>query len=376
MKRLFACLFCLGVLAAPMQTYARTEHPAATAGTETPAAPTPTTSEATDAPTLESLTAEVDALKKKATAWEKIRAHLPRFSGYIQLRYDWSENKSDFSIKRARLDLKGDIISKIDYRMQIDFANSVKLVDAFINYKPFNEFKIKLGQFKIPFSIETDFSPNKLEFTDYALPLRKLMAYSDVSGLKASGRDLGLEIHGGFLRQDDGRDLIGYDVAVLNGQGINTSDANKSKDIAARLMLRPVAGLTVSGSYYRGEYGKGHLLRQRYSAGVSFDRNRWVARGEWFGGRTGTDEGSRFDSDGWYAVVGFRATKTLMPALHCESFTENTDIRSETCQTNYGAGLVWQPIKYLRCQLNYNWQDMPKGVEDSNAVVVMVTGMF
>ncbi len=330
-------------------------------------------------PTLEQLSAEVATLKAQTSTWDKILSHLPKISGYIQLRYQWADGSSDlstFDIKRARLDFKGNIFAKMDYRLQVDFAGSPKIADAYLDYKPFNEFKVKLGQFKIPFSIETDFSPNKLEFADYALPLRKLMAYSDVAGYKASGRDQGINFHGGFLRQDDGRDIIGYDVAVLNGQGINNSDQNKSKDIAARLMVRPAACLTLSGSYYRGEYGADdakYLLRERYSAGVSFDSGRWVARGEWFGGKTGIAEGGTFDSDGWYAVLGFRATKTLMPALHCESFTENTDMDSR--QTNYGVGLAWQPVKYLRCQLNYNWEDY-NYKKDGNAVVVMITGMF
>lgn len=45
-----------------------------------------------------------------------------------------------------------------------------------------------------------------------------------------------------------------------------------------------------------------------------------------------------------------------LPAVRYDTFLENS-ARSSSRQTNYTAALTWQPVKYLRCQLNYTYED-------------------
>lgn len=349
-------------------------------------AQTPADVRPADTALLEELSAKVDSLERKTSTWDKILAHLPRVSGYIQLRYQWDDaDQSSFTVRRARLDLKGDIAKHFDYRLQVEFASKVQIVDAFVQYKPFRQLNVKVGQYKIPFSIEnTEYAPLKFEFIDYPMALRKLMGFSEVIGgetLSATGRDMGLTLYGGFGKRD-GYDLVKYDFGVFNGSGINKSDNNRSKDIVARLSVHPVAGLTVSGSYYWGEYGEAYLKRQRYAVGVCYDRGPVVVRSEWVGGKTGivateTAPANDLNSDGWYAMLGWRATHALMPVARYESFYANSDVRSDTRQTNYTVGLLWQPFKQLRCQLNYTYENYatPK-TGDKNVVALMLTGIF
>ncbi len=339
-----------------------------------------------DAAAVDELAAKVDALERKTSTWDKILAHLPRISGYIQLRYLWDDaDQSSFTVRRARFDMKGDISKKIDYRLQVEFASKVHLLDAFVQYKPFRQLNVKVGQYKVPFSIEnTDYTPLKFEFIDYPMALRKLMGYNEVVGgetLSASGRDMGLSLYGGFGKRD-GYCLVNYDFGVFNGSGINTSDNNRSKDVVARLSVKPAEGLMLSGSYYWGEYGKAYLKRQRYAVGACYDRGPIVVRSEWVGGTTGiaateTAPANDLNSDGWYAMVGWRASHTWMPVARYESFYANSDARSNTRQTNYTVGLLWQPLKQLRCQLNYTYEDYAlQTTGNKNVVAVMLTGIF
>ena len=123
-------------------------------------------------------------------------AALPEFSGYVQTGYEWSDRSSTFFIKRVRLNLAGAIAPKLDYRVQIEFA-SPKIVDAYLCYKPFDELNVQLGEYKLPFSIEnTDYVPLRYEFVEYPLSLCKLMGFSDLCGLSATGRDLGAQLFG------------------------------------------------------------------------------------------------------------------------------------------------------------------------------------
>lgn len=263
-----------------------------------------------------------------------------------------------------RLNLQGDILrDRILYRAQFELA-APRIVDAYIEYRPFAQLNFKLGQYKIPFSIEnTDYAPLKFELIEYPMALQRMMGLSERIGDKstsATGREMGTTLYGGFL-QRDGRRLVSYDVSIFNGAGINTRDNNRSKDVAVRLTLRPLAGMQLSGSYYRGEFGPEYLLRERYGAGVCYDRGAVVLRGEWVGGRTGTpsvDGGptGRFRSSGWYALGGWRPHAHWTLVARYDTLLADTSAHASR-QTNYTAGLTWQPLKWLRGQLNYTYED-------------------
>lgn len=373
--------------------------PALASSASAPSAPAPASSgsaagTAAETPSLESLAAEVAALKAQAAARDARLDRLPRLSGYVQAGYEWSDGSSSFFIKRVRLDLRGALARTLDYRVQLEFASSPKIVDAYLHYKPFRQLNFKLGEYKIPFTIEnTDYVPLKFELIEYPLALQRLMGFAEPIGgryvggamqggetLKDTGRDMGLTLHGSFFPCGE-RALLSYDVGVFNGAGINLRDNNRSKDVVARLTLRPVRGLTLSGSWYGGEYGADCLERQRVSAGVCYDRGRGVVRGEWIGGRTGyaaTEEyaAGTFDSSGWYVLGGVRLTPTLMPVVRYDTLLPDT-ASADSRQTNWTAGILWHPVRPLRCQLNYTYEHYAApGMTDRNVVAVMLTGIF
>ncbi len=333
---------------------------------------------------IDSLTTEVGTLRTESTAWEKIRARLPRISGYIQTGYEWADDASGFHIKRVRVDMKGDILrEKLDYRLQVEFA-SPKIVDAYVQWHPFAQLHVKLGQYKIPFSIEnTDYPPLKFEVIEYPLALQRMMGFSEKIGdksLSATGRELGATLYGGFFRHD-GYDVLSYDISLFNGAGINTKDNNRSKDVAARLTVRPFGGMKLSGSYYRGEFGAEYLLRERYGAGACYDRGAVVVRGEWIGGRTGTPAADgapsgSFRSSGWYALGGWRFSPKWMVVARYDTLLADTRTASSR-QTDYTAGLTWMPLKWLRGQLNYTYEDYKiSATQNRNVASLMVTAMF
>lgn len=373
--------------------------PALASSASAPSAPAPASSgsaagTAAETPSLESLAAEVAALKAHSAAHTARLDRIPCISGYVQAGYEWSDESSSFFIKRVRLDLRGDIARKLDYRVQLEFASSPKIVDAYLQYRPFRQLNFKLGEYKIPFTIEnTDYVPLKFELIEYPLALQRLMGFAEPIGgryvggamqggetLKDTGRDMGLTLYG-TLVECEGRALLSYDVGVLNGAGINLKDNNRSKDVVTRLMFRPVRGLTLSGSWYGGEYGADCLERQRVSAGVCYDHGRGVVRGEWIGGRTGyaaTEEyaAGTFDSSGWYVLGGVRLTPSLMPVVRYDTLLSDT-ASDDSRQTNWTAGILWHPVKYLRCQLNYTYEHYAApGIADRNVVAVMLTGIF
>ena len=324
--------------------------------------------------------AELDSLKARSAAHERLLAALPQISGYVQTGYEWSEDASTFFIKRVRLSLSGQLARQLDYRVQIEFCTP-KIVDAYLRYRPFEALNVQLGEYKLPFSIEnTEYVPLKYEFIEYPLSLRRLMGFSDLCGLSATGRDMGAMLYGSFCRRD-GYSILNYNVGLFNGEGLNVKDLNRAKDVVARLTLKPFAGFQVAASGYWGRYGERSLERTRYGLGACYDRGPVVLRCEYICGTTGMPQavGEQVvdqQSEGWYAVGGVRITRSLLAVARYDTFLEDRSVGA-TRQTNWTAGVLWQPVKLLRCQLNYTYEEYASpAVANGNVVSVMLSGIF
>lgn len=322
---------------------------------------------------VEDLKAQTASLKKEQTTRDRLLKALPRISGYMQFRYTREDERDDFSFRRVRLALDGAVAPALDYKIQLELSH-FKLLDAYVDYKPFAQFKVRAGQFKIPFSIEnTAYFPRDLELQDYPMALQQLAGFAEVIGAdkninKSAGRETGIALRGDFFGS-----ILSYDLALFNGAGINEGDNNRAKDFVGRLTIRPVEGLLLSTSHYEGRYDKQHYARRRTSFGACYDRGPVVARSEYFLGKTGYD-GYELDSDGCYVLLGWRFRERWLAAVRYDTFTRDTDRRSESRQTNCTCGLTWEPFRYLRLQADYEHQKLP--VRHDNLLKLQVTASF
>lgn len=332
----------------------------------------------------------------------------PKISGFVQGLYqanldkDGNLNDNTLRIRRVRLSVDGKFTRSLSYKIQGDFINSPMLVDAYIKYKPCNEFAIQFGQFKIPFTLENPINPLNLEIFDYGESIQKLVGYSDICGVGALGRDIGLMASGDLFKVE-GQDfsIVNYSIGVFNGNGpINLKknekglDNNNRKDIIGRLEIHPMLkALTLSGSYYYGQYYKDedyNGIRNRWSAGLQYNDGKLVIRGEYLSGTTGYQgfegEGAptQFNSMGYYAVVGYNfqfgkegKEQKLMPVLRYEHFQQQTgvwgahttdhivyylpDVSAPT--SYYTVGINYWPIRNLNFKLDYSFVDGYKKAE-------------
>jgi hypothetical protein len=327
-------------------------------------------------------------LSAKAVTWSDIEQHL-KISGYLQALYtleyaDQTENSS-FRIRRARVSFAGKIaesdkLGMADYRLQVDFADSPKIVDAWVRYRPFTQLGIQVGQFKIPLSIEnSEYAPLKLEFIDYSLVVQRLvhMSSSDVLGINSTGRDCGAQLYGGFLKKE-GYNIVNYNLAIFNGYGINQKrDNNHSKDFVGRVILSPLRDLTIASYYQYGEgnlEGKQHVDYQRYGGGIAYNGRHAFARSEYIRGNTGN-----LISEGAYASAGwkFHTAKAGYGSIgmRFDYFDEN--ILTGQREFNYTIGTAYQPWKYMRLQLNYTIKQYQHfGKPLTLSLTIMVSGIF
>lgn len=347
---------------------------------------------------------------------------MPRISGFVQGMYQ--ANLSDkgelidntLRMRRVRLSVDGNLSKTVSYKIQGDFSRSPMLVDAFIKYKPCREFAIQVGQFKTPFTLESPINPVNLEIFDYGEAVQQLVGYKDVCGVGALGRDLGVMATGSLfpVKGEEGikYSIVDYSIGVFNGNGANQLDNNNRKDIVGRLEVHPgLKALTLSGSYYYGMYrnttvedeiaangvARGKTVfpngvRNRWTAGIQYNDDKLVLRGEYISGQTdckigGLDEQGDalildqiLNSKGYYAVAGYNfaigkdKSQRLMPVLRYEHFDQVNSALLEN--TNwYTVGINYWPIKSLNFKLDYSLIQKESG-SNSHRVVGILSYKF
>ena len=369
----------------------------------------------------ESLEDRMTKNEKRTARLEKLKQYAS-LSGFIQAEYDWLDDgtngnttsSSSFYIRRLRFTIAGDLYKgkagKLDYRAYFDLArvknpNPNPILDMWMRYQPVKEFGIQLGQFKNPITFEASISPSKYDFIDFSYAVSNLakMGSNDVAGLNVTARDIGFQLFGGFIHRD-GYSILNYNIGLVNGSGINVKDNNKSKDIFARLTVKPTADFALAAYYQWGEanlssftaekfaeYGwtgsAEYVTMHRWGGGFNYDGKKAFARGEYIAGLTGA-----LASEGAYIEGGkrFHLPKNagmLWAGAMVDYFCRNTfdyierDTQNAIIDMRYSVCVGYTPFKYLRVQLAYSLEHainkrLANNRHFGNGVKLMVTGAF
>jgi phosphate-selective porin OprO/OprP len=130
---------------------------------------------------------------------------------------------SQFLIRRARLNLDGRFYRWIGFRIEAEFTEGVGLKDAYLDLAFLPEARLRLGQFKVPFSLEELTSSLFIDFVERS-----------IINTLAPMRDRGIMLYGDLMQG-----AISYYLGGFNGTGEDTSDNNGDKDLAFRLAFAP-----------------------------------------------------------------------------------------------------------------------------------------
>jgi phosphate-selective porin OprO and OprP len=148
-------------------------------------------------------------------------------------------------LRRARINVSGDILEQFDFKMEGDFAQSDGLsggrtgfsaTDIFANWHRFPEAQVKVGQYKAPFGLEQITSDTALFTAERSL----------VTGALTQDRQVGVSVWGKPLAQSDSKslaDLLDYSVGIFNGNGRNTTvNDDQNFMYVGRLAVTPFKG--------------------------------------------------------------------------------------------------------------------------------------
>lgn len=136
-----------------------------------------------------------------------------------------NEGNDRFRNRRVRLDVRGVLEDYFEYRLFTQFAgSSANLQEAWLMYKYFPSARIKLGQFKVPFSLESQYSSLWTDFIEKSIGVANL----------EPAEDLGVMIYGNPFKG-----IVEYALGTFNGRARTLEDNNDNFDIAGRLVLAP-----------------------------------------------------------------------------------------------------------------------------------------
>ncbi|MBN1416307.1 MAG: hypothetical protein JW973_14490 [Bacteroidales bacterium] len=284
-----------------------------------------------------------------------------RLGGYGHFRYQFleEEGKTDgFDIRRIYVDLKASITPYWDFRLQTDFAGSPKIMDIYADLNINDWLNFTIGQQTIPFSLNNTTSNAKLELTDRSQAVEALsLRNGDVLG-NNNGRDIGISVYGSFIALQD-RKLFNYRIGVFNGSGINKADLNEAKDIVGRIILHPLQGLDLGGSFYYGWTPDSATLdnqtvptqlglRQRAGAEINYTWRFLNMKCEYI---TGTDGTIR--KAGYYGqIAGYVIPDKLQIAGRYDVYDRNAD-ENDTVTTNYTMGVNYYINRNVTLQGSY-----------------------
>ena len=262
-------------------------------------------------------------------------------SGYLQFRFsdDQAKSASTFAVRRARLNVAGPLSPKASYKVQLqldkDSGEEVALREAYIDLMTGKDSRLRAGQAKLPIGYELpESSSDRLE------PERALM----MDRLFPDQRDIGVQ-----WRVQAGADGPAFDLGLVNGSGINTSDTNDRKDLAASAHL-PFSWGSAAVAAYDGRTGSGDTAQEkdRLAAGLEIGKKKTRLRGEYIVGR---DLGE--DVLGWYTRLSQQVGKKNTLYLKYDLFDENRD-RSGDLFRRWGLG--WVEEIDPRTRLTLAWE--------------------
>jgi phosphate-selective porin OprO and OprP len=313
----------------------------------------------------DSIRAEAAINQQEADAKKKIfpvtAGRAFQLSGYGQFRYQHlqEEGKSDvFAVRRAYVNLKGDITPFWSYRLQVDFAFSPKIMDAYTELKIKDYINFTIGQQVIPFSLNNITSNTKLELDDRAQAVAAFSSRGgDVLG-DNNGRDIGVSVYGSFLPVNN-LNLIEYRIGVFNGMGINKLDLNEAKDIIGRIVFHPFKGMEIGGSFYSGWTPDSATInnktapellgaRQRLGAELNYTFKFMNIKAEYLVAKDG-----EVSKNGYYAqLAAFVIPSKVQIVGRYDTYDKDTD-KEDNLNTNITFGANYFIHSFVLLQASY-----------------------
>lgn len=303
-----------------------------------------------------------------------------QFGGNGQLMYRYSDVDqihNDFKAKNLFLSVNGKLNDAFRYGFLVEFVNP-SVQEFWGEWTASKMFNLKVGQFKSPFTMESQLVPATLETASYSRTISNLVGYAGEDDVLKKqnnknnfGRDAGMMVSGELISLAN-HNLIQYSAGVFQGTGVTTGETNNGKDFAGMLLLQPVKGFRIGGGAYLGQatYTKvgetvvSDHVRDRWYLSADYKSDRFYARSEWVHGNDGG-----IDKEGVYGLgMFYLIPKKLNVLAKVDYYNKNKDVNSEVIDYTAGVNYYFYPM--CRVQLNYTYSDYSNKWDAPNSNIV------
>lgn len=301
-----------------------------------------------------------------------------------QIRYTYPFDTSEadgFNIRRARIDLRGDIIPKFEYHVQLGFEGSPKLLDATFAYKPKSWIAIYAGQGKPAFCYDNLVSAFHF-LTEDRTQLDNSMAFrsGDLYGNQL-GRDIGIwaqgTLHTSPTESDvTARPVVDYAIGIFNGAGINVTDNNRKKDISGALGFSPFTDFWIYGRFLSGtartlaDPGVDDT-RKRYGGNIMYTKGRWTMNAEFLMASDKSDSLPELDRSGYYGTLGYFVLAEKLQLVARWDHYDPDNALTGNAVNKLGLTSTWYITHLTRVQIEYDLVREESGPQVSNDVLAI-----
>jgi len=289
-----------------------------------------------------------------------------KLSGYAQIfGVDWDRGTDTFSLRRARVALAGEIVKNLRFKLNVDLVKSPTLLDAEIDFMPTAIAGVRLGQFRVPFSLESFTSTSDLDMINRTSVVEALAPGRDNS---SSGRDVGVVLFGSHS-------FLEYTLGFVNGSGINKTDTNSHKDFSGRIVLRPFRFLAVGGSLYLGRQtvvaDEPLVARNKEALEAVLAFKGFSLKSEYIHAQD-----DLVSKSGWYAQAGFFALPGKIQALVRYDSLDLDRAVPDNGTNVIALGVNWFIAGKTKLQLNYEIHRLEAGGRDRSGLMAQFQAAF
>src|SRR5205814_7534184 len=214
-----------------------------------------------------------------------------RVTGYLQPRFQALGDSASFFLRRARFAVEGQITAWASFRAQVEMRTigapatpptsplTLSATDLWIRLTH-ESWGGTVGQFRVPFSMESLLSSTTLETTERSRIVN------------AARRDIGVQADWHIAE-------LTLQAAMVNGEGPNrASNPDDRMAYFARAVVTPIHGLDVGGAF------AGYSDSTIADGQAQYRVGRWRGRAEYI--RAHHDAGD-FHTKGWYVLAAYSA---------------------------------------------------------------------
>lgn len=227
---------------------------------------------------------------------------IPTIHGTVRGKFEYQPDLSAtrFEVRNARVSVDGllpfgiadtlspDLVLKrgVRYKAEIDLSDegTIKMLDAYVQVRPFRSLHFTLGQMRVPFSIDAHRSPHQQYFANRSFIAKQV----------GNVRDVGLmmgytwyyptskpPLRGGL--EGYSRPVVMLDAGLYNGSGLTAQKTAWHRDInfSARAQFFPFKPWNITLSTQRSRVGTDSLHYVSFDAGTYYHDEHWHAEVEY-----------------------------------------------------------------------------------------------